>query len=374
VTDQTDGVGGSDGIGVRLRDARERAGLSLIEAAEKLHVEPRAIEALEAENFEEFGASVYVRGHIRHYAELVGESPVELQQLYAESAHAVAAPDLTRVPHVRSADASPVALAPGIAIVLSVALVGSGWWIAGNFHGASSEPVEAAAAPATAPGGPGGTAGIPAGGLLARAVPTQGSSVLRAVLPRSSSLARAVATETGASGARGGPADRSPLRRALAKPSGGTDAPGAGLGRELAAQSSGGAARVALVPEHPSPAAATGFAEQRSAMGHAKASALELHFNEDSWAEVYDAHGERLLFDVGSADSTRTVSGTPPLRVVLGNPTGVALELNGRPVSVPEGAARNVSIEFRINRSGRVAPSHLAAAEARNEEKKPGRD
>jgi hypothetical protein len=89
---------------------------------------------------------------------------------------------------------------------------------------------------------------------------------------------------------------------------------------------------------------------------------------------VYDARGERLLFDVGSADSTRTVSGMPPLRVVLGNPTGVALELNGRPLSMPESAARNVSIEFQINRSGHVAPARLAAADARSEQKQPGRD
>jgi cytoskeleton protein RodZ len=92
-----------------------------------------------------------------------------------------------------------------------------------------------------------------------------------------------------------------------------------------------------------------------------------MHFAEDSWAEVYDARGERLFYDVGPADSTRMVSGTPPLRVVLGNPAGVTLELDGRPVSIPGGAQRNMSIEFRIARSGRVvAPSHLAAAGARD--------
>ncbi len=342
MTFEPDSVGGSEGIGARLKHARERAGLSLIEAAEKLHVEPRAIEALEAEDFEEFGASVYVRGHIRHYAELVGESPLELQQLYADSARAVRAPDLTRVPHVRSAEPSPAALAPGVVIVLSVALVGLAWWIAGNFHGASSARIETPAAPAAASNG---VAGVQVGSPAVRAVPAGNG---------------ALALRTAALGgpALGGPALGTPP---LLAPPVRAAVPEAPAEHRVSAEAN--------------PAADPGASgEQRSATGRSKVSALQLHFNEDSWAEVYDARGERLLFDVGSADSTRTVSGTPPLRVVLGNPAGVALELNGRPVSMPDGAARNVSIEFRINRSGRVAPSRLAAAEARNEEKKPGRD
>jgi cytoskeleton protein RodZ len=353
VTSQTDGIGRSEGIGARLRDARERAGLSLIEAAEKLHVEPHAIEALEAEDFEHFGASVYVRGHIRHYAELVGESPDELQQLYAGSAHAVRPPDLTRVPHVRSAEPSPATLAPGVAIVLSVALVGLGWWIVGNFRGASVARVETAAGSAAAPNGtPGALVGSTSGALVGSTAP----------VPVATRAARAVASGSGTSTLR------APARGAAAPE---VPAEGRASSEALAETSAGGA----VDPDHPRPAVDPGASqEQRSATGHSKVSALQLHFNEDSWAEVYDARGERLLFDVGSADSTRTVSGTPPLRVVLGNPAGVALELNGRTVSMPEGAARNVSIEFRINRSGRVAPSHLAAAEARNEEKKPGRD
>ncbi|MGH8220363.1 MAG: DUF4115 domain-containing protein, partial [Steroidobacteraceae bacterium] len=90
--------------------------------------------------------------------------------------------------------------------------------------------------------------------------------------------------------------------------------------------------------------------------------ALQMHFAEDSWTEVYDARGERLFYDIGSADSTRTVSGVPPLRVVLGNPVVVSLQLDGRPVPMPDGARRNMLLKFRITSSGRAAPAHLAAA------------
>jgi cytoskeleton protein RodZ len=333
VSSQIDANGSSDGIGARLREARERAGLSLIQAAERLHVDPSAIEALEAERFEEFGAAVYARGHIGHYAELVGESPTELQALYAASRHAVQPPDLTRGPHARITGPSPAPLVPAIAVVLAVALVGFSWWVAGDLHGSAKGQ---------------------------RAAPPVGSVALSTAqngMTRAASATVAAAAVTGQAGAQ-------PPARATVSPGPTVQVPTAaevGHPRLVASsEATAGGSGPALAP--------------RNAEGRSKASALQLHFTEDSWAEVYDARGERLLFDVGSADSTRTVSGMAPLRVVLGNPTGVALALNGRPVSVPESAARNVSIEFQINRSGRVAPARLAAADARGEQKEPGRD
>src|SRR3977135_3470887 len=60
-------VGGEQrcGRGARLRGAREKKGLTVLEAAEKLHVDARTLEALEAEDFAALGADVYVRGHRR---------------------------------------------------------------------------------------------------------------------------------------------------------------------------------------------------------------------------------------------------------------------------------------------------------------------
>ena len=60
-------------IGRQLREARERMGLGVAQAAERLHVDENVIDALESGDFETLGPPVYVRGHLRHYAELVGE-------------------------------------------------------------------------------------------------------------------------------------------------------------------------------------------------------------------------------------------------------------------------------------------------------------
>src|SRR3954465_4763529 len=86
-------------IGERLRAGRERAGLSVAAAAEKLHLDIKVIEALEADRFAELGASVYVRGHLRRYADFVGEPGAELVAAYTAREAKPPPPDLTQVPH-----------------------------------------------------------------------------------------------------------------------------------------------------------------------------------------------------------------------------------------------------------------------------------
>jgi cytoskeleton protein RodZ len=95
------GESGSDqrcGIGARLRAGREKAGYTLLQAAEKLHIDPRMLEALESERFDLFGAKVYVRGYLRNYAELVGERFHELLELLEASDRRTPTPDFSRAP------------------------------------------------------------------------------------------------------------------------------------------------------------------------------------------------------------------------------------------------------------------------------------
>ncbi|MGE0601397.1 MAG: helix-turn-helix domain-containing protein [Dehalococcoidia bacterium] len=56
------------GIGEALRSTRERRGLSIDQVAQDTRISPRFLEALEAEQFDELPAPVYVRGFLRSYA------------------------------------------------------------------------------------------------------------------------------------------------------------------------------------------------------------------------------------------------------------------------------------------------------------------
>jgi cytoskeleton protein RodZ len=287
------------GIGARLRAGRERTGLSLLQAAEKLHVDPQVLEALEAERFEELGATVFVRGHIRHYAELVRESVLELLGLYTASTAVAAAPDLTRVPSAGSDPRRP--LVGGVIVVIAVGVIGSVWWVIENYRSPLPQPV------ATAP------------------EPREPSAPAQPAATTAATAAAAVSAEA-------------PKAVVSATPPRGAEAP-PGVDAEAAA-----AARRTDEVDH-------------------RTIAITLHFTSDSWAEVYDAHGERLLYDIGAADSVRKLSGLAPLRVVLGNAPGVALEVNGHAIPVPSGDTHDGSAQFQVSRSGRVLASRLAATD-----------
>jgi cytoskeleton protein RodZ len=86
----------------------------------------------------------------------------------------------------------------------------------------------------------------------------------------------------------------------------------------------------------------------------ARAVNVTLKFTADSWVEVYDANGQRLFYDIGAANSSHALSGTPPLRVVLGNAPSVSLNINGKAAKVPASVMQDSGAQFTINRSGRI--------------------
>jgi cytoskeleton protein RodZ len=265
------------GIGARLRAAREKKGLALLQVAEKLHVDARVLQALEAEDFAALGADVYVRGHLRRYAEAVGESGTELPQLYAESGPPVH-PDLTRIPRGQTTNPASRIMLPALLLVVGCALAGLLWWLF-TLPGEKAQPL-----PALSPAAP---AADTAAGAAAPAAPDTG------------------APQPAATGSATQPAAAAPA------------APGAVGGNAGQAQ-------------------------------------LELRFSAVSWVDVSDADGRHLLQGLIEAGSTRALSGTPPLRVVLGNAPSVALQLNGQPVSVSGLVHRDGSARLLIDGAGRA--------------------
>jgi cytoskeleton protein RodZ len=82
---------------------------------------------------------------------------------------------------------------------------------------------------------------------------------------------------------------------------------------------------------------------------------VRLEYSDASWTEIYDAAGRRLMFNLGEIGRVRTVSGTPPLRVTLGNASAVTVQVNEQPVVVPRQTGRD-SAKFLINADGQVQP------------------
>jgi cytoskeleton protein RodZ len=283
-------------IGERLRAGRERAGLSVAAAAEKLHLDIKVIEALEADRFAELGASVYVRGHLRRYADFVGEPGAELVSSYTARESRPPPPDLTQIPQAeRRADPRRL-VTPLVGVACAVVLLVAIWWVLAGSHGKSTVPVGSPAAAQAAVPDHSVPTGVADGGV----VPA-------------------------------GPAVQPALPTASAKP-----APG---GAVVASTTAAGAQ-----PKRD--------ASAEAAAAPAREMRLKLNLTNDSWVEVYDARGERLFYDVASAGSVQSVSGRGPLRVVLGNAAGVTVEVDGRARDIPENAVDGEGARFVVNRSG----------------------
>lgn len=69
-------------LGDRLRSARKARALSVAQVAEALRLEEPSVLALEEERFDVLGAPVFVRGHLRRYAQLVGLSEEAILEAY----------------------------------------------------------------------------------------------------------------------------------------------------------------------------------------------------------------------------------------------------------------------------------------------------
>jgi len=82
---------------------------------------------------------------------------------------------------------------------------------------------------------------------------------------------------------------------------------------------------------------------------------LRLEFTEPSWAEIYDASGQRLMFDMGTPGRVRTVAGAPPLRVNIGLASAVNAQVDDRPIVIPRRSGKD-GAKFVIEADGSVKP------------------
>ncbi|HET9391105.1 MAG TPA: RodZ domain-containing protein [Steroidobacteraceae bacterium] len=328
---------GSDpvGIGARLRAGREKLGLTVLQAAERLHVDPRILEAIESEDFLSLGAPVYARGHLRHYAELVGEPVAQLMEAFSR-VPLEAPPDLTRIAKAPPSSESNKLIVPALFVLAVFAVAGAVGWVL-SLSPPQPIPTNETPAPAQnadrqAPGpaapGSGGVSTPPRPGV---AQPRAGAS---------------------------------PTHFASAEGAGSITVPVSPSPAGTPVQAAGGTASTASPPAAAAgaAAAAAGAPATESAPHPSRDQQVTLRYSADCWTEVYDSSGQRLFYDVGAAGSTRTLKGTAPLRIVLANAAGVAVEVDGHGTSIARMAQPDGSAEFLVNRSGRIARARTSSS------------
>jgi cytoskeleton protein RodZ len=119
--------------GSKLKSERERRGLSAQKAADEMHLDRWVIDALEADDYQRIGPTVYAKGHLKKYAALLGLPATEILAGFesrepSRAGSPAAGPSMllrTRDDAPSSGRLSLIQIGAGVAVAL---LLGILWW------------------------------------------------------------------------------------------------------------------------------------------------------------------------------------------------------------------------------------------------------
>ena len=287
--------------GALLRRERERAALTVQQAAEDLHLDPWIIQAIEDNRFLALGAPVYARGHLRKYATRLGVPVNDILARYEALQDRPHEPD--PIPSAVAAPIRPLrrSLKGPAWIAVSIAALGlAGYFAFELFFPTAEQTPQVAAAPSTSSATPQATPTSP---------PVEQASFDAESAPADAPSAPSVPDATTAPAVVSAEASQ-------------TDSAPRSAGESLTAD-----------------AAAT--------------LRVRLEYTGESWTEVYDATGARLLYGMGMPQRARTLVGVPPIQVSLGAVSAVSLQVNGEPVAIPRREGREFT-RFTIDSDGNL--------------------
>lgn len=287
--DPADRPAGGGSLGEELRTAREARHLTLHKAAQEMHVGDEILQRLEADDYAALGAPIFVHGHLRNYARLLGLPPDEVLAKYDQASGRLAPPPLVtqRTDHMGRMWRGVGLPASSIAVIVVLVVLAVVWWR----HQAPNPALPAVAQSTTPasvqlPPGAGSTGSVPA------LRPSAAAEEARSTASRESEIVRPAGQNVNAAGSAR--VQRAPLKSAVGERAAGN---------------------VSLTEPGVAPAM----------LAHVKFSV-----HEASWIEVYDAAGKRLYYSLAPAGDNIEISGLGPLQVFLGNAPGVSIEFDGK--------------------------------------------
>lgn len=317
--------------GEQLRSAREAKGMSIAEVAQSLMLAPRQVEAIEGDDWAKLPGETFVRGFIRNYARLLkldGDALLRRKSEQAAEAAAVEpnielpqalAAEIPQVGHAKKRDKATI-LAAGSMVVVALLVY---FLLPENLFAPSADkkaaddvakpamlaptPVPAVETPAVPP--------VAAPANVGDTAPTMAVPTPVVVPPVSAPAAPAAPVVAPVAPAV--PAAATPAQASAATP-----APVA----KAAAPASATAPTAPSVPAVP-----------------AGAVRLKFNFSQDSWVEVTDKTGQKLISSKNTGGSEREAAGVPPLTVVVGNASHVKLLANGKAVELSPRSKEDVA-------------------------------
>ncbi len=309
------------GPGERLRAARLSMGFDLSKIASELHLTGAVVEALEADDYSDIGARVFVRGYLRNYARIVGMPADSILRQFDEKWP----DDGVRHTMVRQSPSLPADGGPsrGLAgaftwlLVIGLVVLFLMWW-RGYLDGIVPEQIRSESVDTSLP-----ASGVSQNDgevtLLPPEVPS-GSGDGSLLLPPP-------------------PADLPPeTAAAVAVPqTAGLETPAVpGIGATATATSPDvGAAAVAGAAEPALDEVATSVVDGPKQ--------IVMTFNAPCWVDVRDSERNFKLFGEMPKGTRKVLGGRPPYKLVIGNSRAVTITVDGEPFDLDRYAKGNVA-------------------------------
>ncbi len=305
------------GPGEQLLEARERAGVSPREMADRLNWLPAHLIAIEQNRFDDLRSQAFVRGYLRAYARALELNEDAIVGLYN-----------ARTPEAAQAERDAIAVRRGegpgstnsvlwivLGCLFAALLVVMVWWKQQPSSPGGDTDAEASAGSAVDISAENAAAQE----LLESTESDAGDGLLQTVEDDSGAAATLVTdAEVNTANAVTDPSRsaESASLEGVAAVGGEMNDAGSADGDQLAAEQA--------------PFAADNIDNM-----------LRFQFSDECWLEVKDGSGILIYSDLKQAGDTLSLRGDPPFQIVAGNAAAVALTYRGQPVPVTAPPGRN---------------------------------
>lgn len=347
----------SPGPGERLRAARLSMGFDLAKIAGELHLTQAVVELLEADDYSDIGARVFVRGYLRNYARIV-EMPVEsiLRQFDEKWPDDTARQSMVRESPTLPADGGPsrgLAGAMTWLMVIGLLVLFLMWWrgyldeivpeqIRSGLIGSgitSTQDIQPQNNETLFDGGLDGV--LPDGSLR---LPTTGGEIGMPVqMPQGPDMAMDEATDAATDAPATGTTEADSAVAPAEAVSRGASTDGTSLGIPAAESSS----QPTTQSGSPEPVAGGAMADGGAPVVEG-AQQVVMTFSSPCWVDVRDSERKFKLFGEMPKGSRKVLGGKPPYKLVIGNAQAVSISINGKPFDLAPYAKGNVA-RFTLN-------------------------
>ena len=316
------------GPGERLQAARISVGMTLEDVANKMHLSSEILNSLEENDFDDITAPIFVKGYLRAYARLVNVDENEIIDQYSNF-YTDGDPPISTIRNTMpeiNADDARVKWTTYLVIFVLITLLFMWWW---NRYQQPSETVSLESELSNSSG----SLKLPEENIVINPVEAGISAI-------------SLPVESNTDGDSNQPSDEAPVETNVVvvetpEESQTSDMDNASsLPNELAVTEENTVTEAVAATEIKT--------ENTVATPQNIDKDLTIIINADTWADVRDATGEKLIYDLLKAGEVINVEGKKPYNAFFGNGYGVSIKFQGGEVDLTNSIQSNNTARIKI--------------------------